>query len=243
MRELFTSQSQACWREHIQKEKAARAAWTIRYGHKYLKEGPKVRKQPQAVYFRAGSAVAPRPATNFPVSKESLAGPLETQRVQQQLLRTVGVQSCPPQRDRVWEAREATPRPAGQSRPVGLHMRQVPLSTLQLLFQGISHDGQGRARYLRERHQQAPKEKYPYPIVSSWEYGWHLGKAIQALGRWWPPSPASTFSSPLSSHTEWAPRSQAGRRLPRGTQAGPAVHWECSPSARPNCSSPLRAPL
>lgn len=81
-------------------------------------------------------------------------------------------------------------------------MRQVPPSTLQLLFQGISHDGQGRALYLRERHRQKPEEKFQYPILSSWEYGWHVGKghhhlAILGLCRQaLPPSQASCFITP-----------------------------------------------
>ncbi|XP_025312379.3 protein ATP6V1FNB [Canis lupus dingo] len=58
-------------------------------------------------------------------------------------------------------------------------MRRAPPGTLKLLFQGISHDGQGRALYLRERHRQKPEEKFLYPVLSSWEYGWNIGDVMK----------------------------------------------------------------
>lgn len=60
-------------------------------------------------------------------------------------------------------------------------MKPPTSATLKLLFQGISHDGQGRTLYLKERHQLIPEKKYKYPMVSSWEYGWHVGKTITLL--------------------------------------------------------------
>ncbi|XP_014439900.1 uncharacterized protein LOC106733974 [Tupaia chinensis] len=111
--------------------------------------------------------------------KEVQIGQPETKRVLNQPSRGVGVQGSPAKGDRVWEARRAAQRPAGQTRPPGLAMRPVPPSTLQLLFQGLSHEGQGRTQYLRERHRQKPEEKFQYPVLSSWEYGWHVGDAMR----------------------------------------------------------------
>ncbi|XP_029324557.1 protein ATP6V1FNB [Mus caroli] len=54
-------------------------------------------------------------------------------------------------------------------------MKPPAPATLKLLFEGISHDGQGRTLYLKERHQVIPEKKYKYPMVSSWAYGWHVG--------------------------------------------------------------------
>lgn len=51
MKDLFTSEKQACWQEHIRKETAARVAWNLNYGHKHLKEGALPRKQPQKAPF------------------------------------------------------------------------------------------------------------------------------------------------------------------------------------------------
>uniref|UniRef100_A0AC11EBY1 Uncharacterized protein n=1 Tax=Ovis aries TaxID=9940 RepID=A0AC11EBY1_SHEEP len=145
MKDLLTSQKQACWQEHIRKETAARVAWNLSYGHKHLKEGALPRKQPQKAAFPSAFGARPSQATSSPDSKEVPAGRLETRELQDQLSRGVGVQGPAP----------------------------------KLLFQGISHDGQGRASYLRERYRQKPEEKFLYPIVSSWEYGWHMGEAMK----------------------------------------------------------------
>ncbi|KAM7230063.1 hypothetical protein CapIbe_018780 [Capra ibex] len=179
MKDLLTSQKQACWQEHIRKETAARVAWNLSYGHKHPKEGALPRKRPQKAAFWSAFGARPSQATSSPDSKEVPAGRLETRELQDQLSRGVGVQGPAPKVDRGWQAQRATQGPADQTQPVGSGMRQVPPCTLQLLFQGISHDGQGRASYLRERYRQKPEEKFLYPIVSSWEYGWHMGEAMK----------------------------------------------------------------
>ncbi|CAD7685053.1 unnamed protein product [Nyctereutes procyonoides] len=46
-------------------------------------------------------------------------------------------------------------------------------------FPGHLLDGQGRALYLRERHRQKPEEKFLYPVLSSWEYGWNIGDVMK----------------------------------------------------------------
>ncbi|ROI15567.1 hypothetical protein DPX16_2514 [Anabarilius grahami] len=54
-------------------------------------------------------------------------------------------------------------------------MRPVSPQTRAALFQGFSHEGKGRHQYLRKRAQKGPEEKFDYPILSSWDYGWRLG--------------------------------------------------------------------
>ncbi|XP_032179387.1 protein ATP6V1FNB isoform X1 [Mustela erminea] len=179
MRDLCTTQSQAYWRERIQKETTARVTWKINYGHKYLKEGPMPRKRLQRAPLRLALGAGPLPATSAPESKEIWDGWPETKGVRDQLSKGVGVQGPPPKGEKAWEAQRAPRGPAVQTRPGGLEMRQVPAGTLRLLFQGISHDGQGRASYLRERHRQKPEEKFLYPVLSSWEYGWHMGDIMK----------------------------------------------------------------
>ncbi|XP_036054718.1 protein ATP6V1FNB [Onychomys torridus] len=168
MEELFNSPNQAFWEERIKKEVVARTTWNIRYGHKYLKEGSRTRKQSWQAPCGSVLKAGPVPATGFPVRKEAQAGWLETKGVQDQLFKAGGVQG-----DRVRQARGA------QGRPEDLEMRRPSPATLNLLFQGISHDGQGRTLYLKERNRLMPEEKYKYPIVSSWEYGWHVGDAMK----------------------------------------------------------------
>ncbi|KAG3279436.1 protein SPMIP1 [Ictidomys tridecemlineatus] len=179
MREVSFSQNQACWKEHIQKETAARVAWNIHYGHKFLKEGTRAKKQPKQAPFRSTPVAGQVPASSSLVSKEVKVGHPQVQGVQNQLSSLVGVQVPPPSSIRIRKARGATQGPAGHSRPENSVMRQAPSSTLKLLFKGVSQSGEGRARYLQERYRQLPEEKFRYPILSSWEYGWHVGDAMK----------------------------------------------------------------
>ncbi|KAF5922708.1 hypothetical protein HPG69_008082 [Diceros bicornis minor] len=148
-----------------------RVAWKMNYGRKYLKEGPTPRKRLQQAPFRSALGAGPVPATSSPDSKE-------IQGVRDQLSRGVGVQGPPAQ----GRSLGGPNHNSGASRPDparGLRYEAGPLSTLQLLFEDVSHDGQGRALYLRERHRQKPEEKFPCPILSSWEDGWHVGGAMK----------------------------------------------------------------
>ncbi|XP_078139746.1 protein SPMIP1 [Centroberyx gerrardi] len=77
-----------------------------------------------------------------------------------------------------WKSRYASlypscfrPRPPGPSR--GL-MRPVSPQTRQTLYQAAQH-GKGRSLYLQRRGQKRPEEKFDFPLLSSWEYGWRLG--------------------------------------------------------------------
>lgn len=226
MGELFFSQNHAIWQEHIQKETAARVAWNIRYGHKFLKEGTRAKKQPQRAPFRSAPVAGQVPSPSSLVSKEVQVAHPQVPGVQDHLSKLVGVQVPQPKGIRIRKAREATQDPAGHSRTEDLMMRQVPSNTLKLLFKGVSHNGQGRARYLQERYRQKPEEKFRYPILSSWEYGWHVGKGItllpfQAFGREaQPPCPAclsSSFSPGTSNGLAIPAFSWAHPDLPPGT--------------------------
>ena len=82
MKDLLTSQKQACWQEHIRKETAARVAWNLSYGHKHPKEGALPRKRPQKAAFWSAFGARPSQATSSPDSKEVPAGRLETRELQ-----------------------------------------------------------------------------------------------------------------------------------------------------------------
>lgn len=190
MKDLLTSQGQARWEERIRKEAVARATWKVNHGHKYPKERSLPGKRLQQALFHSPLGVGTLPATSSPDRRTGLP-------------ETKGVGAPPSRRVDIQEAQRATRGPAGQTKPESLEMKPVPSSTLQLLFQGISHDGQGRASYLRERNRQKPAEKFQYPILSSWEYGWHVGKGhhllpFQAFAGSLAPSPASCFITPHS---------------------------------------------
>uniref|UniRef100_A0A3Q1F8X7 Si:ch211-193l2.10 n=1 Tax=Acanthochromis polyacanthus TaxID=80966 RepID=A0A3Q1F8X7_9TELE len=54
-------------------------------------------------------------------------------------------------------------------------MRPVSPQTRRALFSDSSHHGKGRHLYLQKRGHIRPEEKFEFPLLSSWEYGWRLG--------------------------------------------------------------------
>ncbi|KAM4587349.1 protein SPMIP1 [Odontesthes bonariensis] len=54
-------------------------------------------------------------------------------------------------------------------------MRPVSPQTKQTLYQDSSHHERGRSLYLRRRGHIRPEEKFDFPVLTSWEYGWRLG--------------------------------------------------------------------
>uniref|UniRef100_A0A8C8SM17 ATP6V1F neighbor n=1 Tax=Pelusios castaneus TaxID=367368 RepID=A0A8C8SM17_9SAUR len=76
------------------------------------------------------------------------------------------------------EAPKPPPEPAG---PVGVPegtMKPVAPKVRQLLYQGISHDGEGRRRYLHQRQACPPEDKYYIPITTNFIYGWQMGDSV-----------------------------------------------------------------
>ena len=53
-------------------------------------------------------------------------------------------------------------------------MHPISKSEKDILFDGFSKDEKGRSKYLKMRKQYDPEEKYRYPQLSSWEYGWNF---------------------------------------------------------------------
>jgi len=58
-------------------------------------------------------------------------------------------------------------------------MNQVDRKTLSKIYDGSSREGKGRYSYLKVRSELNPENKYNFPVVSSWEYGWRLGDVIK----------------------------------------------------------------
>uniref|UniRef100_A0A8C3T9N8 Sperm microtubule inner protein 1 C-terminal domain-containing protein n=1 Tax=Chelydra serpentina TaxID=8475 RepID=A0A8C3T9N8_CHESE len=88
---------------------------------------------------------------------------------------------CPPkeQQERLSPPRTQEERTSFKKQgegPLLKEMRPATPKTKHLLYQGISREGQGRRLYLQERKLKSPEEKFHYPVLSSWEYGWCLGK-------------------------------------------------------------------
>ncbi|XP_053544953.1 protein ATP6V1FNB [Bombina bombina] len=60
-----------------------------------------------------------------------------------------------------------------------VEMRPATPHASHALYDGFSKEGKGRYMYLRMRKQLGPEEKYPHPILSSWDYGWRLGEVVK----------------------------------------------------------------
>lgn len=58
-------------------------------------------------------------------------------------------------------------------------MRPVTPSTKQKLYDGFTKEGKGRYQYLVMRNEKSPEEKFSFPLLSSWDYGWRLGDVIK----------------------------------------------------------------
>ncbi|KAF8770757.1 Protein ATP6V1FNB like protein [Argiope bruennichi] len=54
-------------------------------------------------------------------------------------------------------------------------MKPVPISIKKHIYKGISHDGEGRSKYLQIRYRTAPEERWYNPVTSSMQYGWTWG--------------------------------------------------------------------
>ncbi|XP_062842192.1 protein SPMIP1 isoform X2 [Trichomycterus rosablanca] len=59
-------------------------------------------------------------------------------------------------------------------------MRPVSPQSREALYHGLTTEGKGRGQYLQKRFQKRPEERFDYPILSSWEYGWRLGDYEQS---------------------------------------------------------------
>uniref|UniRef100_K7E3S0 Uncharacterized LOC103099791 n=1 Tax=Monodelphis domestica TaxID=13616 RepID=K7E3S0_MONDO len=165
MRDLFTTRNQACWTELIEKEAVSRATWRIKYAHKY----PRVlgsRKKCQLPFL----CPAPEPCLLPAIGPTKTGGPEAGTSPGE----GAGVQAAQ-------KGEEKGPREEVKAEPEPFlpDMRPATPKTGQLLYQGISHEGKGRLLYLRERWQQKPEDKFRFPVLSSWDYGWCIGDAMK----------------------------------------------------------------
>uniref|UniRef100_A0A183TCU7 MRP-L46 domain-containing protein n=1 Tax=Schistocephalus solidus TaxID=70667 RepID=A0A183TCU7_SCHSO len=60
-----------------------------------------------------------------------------------------------------------------------LDMYPASPRTRAFLYNGVSQNGEGRAKYLLERYKKAPEEKFPARYPVSWDLGWRLGDTIK----------------------------------------------------------------
>ncbi|XP_032892505.1 protein ATP6V1FNB [Amblyraja radiata] len=95
-----------------------------------------------------------------------------------------------PARDVVLPAIRSARRQEGTRRVVAVQgpmsgpveeMRGVSPQIRGLLYDGFSKEQRGRHQYLRKRAATLPEDKYYYPVLSSWTYGWRQGDVVGEL--------------------------------------------------------------
>ncbi|XP_044204525.1 protein ATP6V1FNB [Thunnus albacares] len=146
---LLTTQSQNCYREQIQKEMFTRLAWKSRYAKLYPS--------------------CDNPRKNSTDSTQLPHLPADPQAFLPPVTRTPEKKSVPPLPPPVLSME-------GEGRlNVAPLMRPISPKTRQALYQDSSHHGKGRSLYLQRRGLMRPEEKFDFPLLSSWEYGWRLG--------------------------------------------------------------------
>jgi len=57
---------------------------------------------------------------------------------------------------------------------VGPEMRSASPETKNMIYTGLSSEGNGRVAYLVKRKNKAPEEKFEYPLTSALEVGWNI---------------------------------------------------------------------
>ena len=65
------------------------------------------------------------------------------------------------------------------TRMLSAEMRPVTPLTKSKLYDGFTKEGRGRYQYLVHRNEKSPEDKFSFPLLSSWEYGWRLGDVIK----------------------------------------------------------------
>jgi len=69
--------------------------------------------------------------------------------------------------------------PMDEDNLLSCEMRPVTPKTKTQLYEGFTKEGKGRYQYLATRYEKIPEEKFSFPLLSSWEYGWRLADVIK----------------------------------------------------------------
>ncbi|CAI9730613.1 Hypothetical predicted protein [Octopus vulgaris] len=60
-------------------------------------------------------------------------------------------------------------------------MLPIDKATKDLLYDGVSRDGKGRANYLKQRYVENPEDKFIFPPTSAMEYGWNIAELSKSF--------------------------------------------------------------
>ncbi|XP_055081052.1 protein ATP6V1FNB isoform X2 [Periophthalmus magnuspinnatus] len=164
MHSLLTTQSQNSYREQIHKEMMMRLTWKQRYSRFYPTNQTKTSSGSEPGLNKDSIETGPGPLQGG----ASPVLPPITMTTMKRSNTSLSSVSLPV---------TSLPVPAERARPFTVPpvMRPASPQTRQSLYQGSSHQGRGRSQYLRSRGLMLPEQKFDFPLVSSWEYGWRLG--------------------------------------------------------------------
>lgn len=139
------TQMQNFWTEAINKEKNVRFEWQLRYSKEFAKNAFKTQ---------------PKKKPTLQLNTDGLAHRIK------ELKSSITSNSPTPE---VSDGKEN----AHKSDPLA-DMNPAGKNVLALLYNGLSHHGEGRYSYLKKRLEVPPDKKYSFPIVSSMNYGWKI---------------------------------------------------------------------
>ena len=146
------------WIESINKEQAIRFAWHLRYSKEFAKKAAKEvsQRQKQGVTHHTQktnmNSDATKQTTKLEDEKEKLPTLDKDSKNYEEHRKKLFIYGDVKYQD----------------------MRPPSVETRMLLYEGISHHGEGRYAYLKKRNQKSPKEKYHFPLLSSCQYGWNI---------------------------------------------------------------------
>ncbi|XP_014778279.1 protein ATP6V1FNB [Octopus bimaculoides] len=60
-------------------------------------------------------------------------------------------------------------------------MLPIDKETKDILYDGVSRDGKGRAKYLKQRYIENPEDKFIFPPTSGMEYGWNIAELSKSF--------------------------------------------------------------
>lgn len=80
----------------------------------------------------------------------------------------------PPKKDPAEEIARLTEQLKANEANLLTDMRPPEDKMVKMLYDGFTKEEKGRYQYLKARKVDNPEEKYEYPLLSSFEYGWKL---------------------------------------------------------------------
>lgn len=141
------TQWQNFWKESIHNETETRMRWAMKFDTEF-----------QRMIHDPKLADVKVPSDRFNVKKiNTIEHPLSSYAIDKQY--------------HMKKERPPPPFPKKDS-TVSLDMFPPDEKTKELLYDGISYNGEGRYQYLRARNKLYPDEKFPFEACTSWRYGW-----------------------------------------------------------------------